>query len=61
MLQVVMFKYVVVWYPGLGEKRPCVLATKFSSKSAPEGHWYQGRVHVVRQAEVGFRFHESFG
>lgn len=28
---------------------------------APEGHWYQGRVHVVRQAEVGLRFHQSFG
>ena len=28
---------------------------------AAEGHWYQGRVHVVRQAEVGLRFHKSFG
>ena len=28
---------------------------------APEGRWYEGYVHVVRQAEVGLRFHTSFG
>lgn len=25
------------------------------------GRWFEGRVHVVRQAEVGLKFHSSFG
>jgi len=27
---------------------------------ATDGRWFQGHVHVLRQAEVGLRFHGSF-
>lgn len=56
------FYYLQV--PGLAEKRPSVLVGDqilVQKVGAPEGHWYQGRVHVVRQTEVGLRFHGSFG
>jgi helicase MOV-10 len=26
-----------------------------------QGHWFEGRVHVLRKEEVGLRFHHSFG
>lgn len=26
-----------------------------------QGHWFEGRVHVLRKEEVGLRFHGSFG
>lgn len=29
-------------------------------RGAPEGHWFEGGVHVVRKDEVGLRFHGSF-
>lgn len=28
--------------------------------NAPSGHWFEGRVHVVRKEEVGLRFDSSF-
>ncbi|KAK0191915.1 RNA helicase [Armillaria mellea] len=49
--------------PGLAEKRPSVLVGDniFVRKSdAPEGHWYSGCVHFVRQMEVGLCFNHSF-
>ena len=27
---------------------------------APEGHWFEGYVHIVREKEVGLRFNKSF-
>lgn len=27
---------------------------------ATQGHWFDGRVHVLRQLELGLRFHGSF-
>ncbi|KZV62178.1 hypothetical protein PENSPDRAFT_258235 [Peniophora sp. CONT] len=49
--------------PGLAEKRPSVLTGDrmfVHPFGAPRGKWYEGHVHVVRQAEVGLRFHTSF-
>ncbi|KIL62873.1 hypothetical protein M378DRAFT_128311, partial [Amanita muscaria Koide BX008] len=49
--------------PGLAEKRPSVLIGDrilVRQTGATSGHWYAGGVHVVRQREVGLRFHESF-
>lgn len=30
-------------------------------QNASDTRWFEGRVHVVRQAEVGLCFHSSFG
>ncbi|KAF9457917.1 P-loop containing nucleoside triphosphate hydrolase protein [Collybia nuda] len=49
--------------PGLAEKRPSVLVGDRILVQKPEaakGHWYEGGVHVLHQAEVGLRFHGSF-
>lgn len=29
-------------------------------KGESQGHWFEGRVHVLRKEEVGLRFHRSF-
>ncbi|KAL1743982.1 P-loop containing nucleoside triphosphate hydrolase protein [Schizophyllum fasciatum] len=50
--------------PGLAEKRPSVLIGDrilVQKDGDSSGRWYEGRVHVVRQAEVGLKFHTSFG
>lgn len=57
-----MYYYLPV--PGLAEKRPSVLVGDrmlVQEVGAPQGRWYEGHVHVVRQAEVGLRFNTSFG
>ncbi|KAF7291968.1 RNA helicase [Mycena indigotica] len=50
--------------PGLAEKRPSVLVGDrilVQRKDTPDpGRWFEGGVHVVRQQEVGLRFHGSF-
>ncbi|PFH46787.1 hypothetical protein AMATHDRAFT_7405 [Amanita thiersii Skay4041] len=49
--------------PGLAEKRPSVLIGDrilVQPHGGPEGHWYEGFVHFVRQKEIGLRFHQSF-
>ncbi|KAF8341944.1 RNA helicase [Amanita rubescens] len=59
-------KYGPYYYldvPGLAEKRPSVLIGDrilVQRSDASKGHWYSGSVHLVRQREVGLRFHESF-
>ncbi|KAF7323612.1 RNA helicase [Mycena kentingensis (nom. inval.)] len=50
--------------PGLAEKRPSVLVgdrilVQRDGTTDP-GRWFEGGVHVVRQKEVGLRFHISF-
>lgn len=48
--------------PGLAEKRPSVLvgdSVHLSLQRNPN-QWYEGRVHVVREKEVGLRFHARF-
>ena len=30
-------------------------------QGATDGRWFEGHVHVLRQTEVGLRFHGSFG
>lgn len=30
-------------------------------QNATDGKWFEGHVHVVRQVEVGLKFHGSFG
>ncbi|KAG8926685.1 hypothetical protein FRC01_008506 [Tulasnella sp. 417] len=48
--------------PGLAEKRPSVLvgdSVHLSLQRNPN-QWYEGRVHVVREREVGLRFHARF-
>ncbi|KAF8632178.1 hypothetical protein AX17_004918 [Amanita inopinata Kibby_2008] len=55
--------YYYLDVPGLAEKRPSVLIGDrilVRKSDATSGHWYSGGVHVVRQREVGLRFHESF-
>ncbi|KAM6492610.1 P-loop containing nucleoside triphosphate hydrolase protein [Amanita muscaria] len=55
--------YYYLDVPGLAEKRPSVLIGDrilVRHSDAARGHWYAGGVHVVRQREVGLRFHESF-
>ncbi|KAF8632166.1 hypothetical protein AX17_004907 [Amanita inopinata Kibby_2008] len=55
--------YYYIEVPGLAEKRPSVLVGDrilVQRHGATEGHWYEGFVHVIRQREVGLRFHESF-
>ncbi|KAF8621326.1 hypothetical protein AX15_007864 [Amanita polypyramis BW_CC] len=55
--------YYYLEVPGLAEKRPSVLIGDrilVQRTDSPKGHWYSGGVHVVRQREVGLRFHESF-
>ncbi|KAI4522633.1 P-loop containing nucleoside triphosphate hydrolase protein [Schizophyllum commune Loenen D] len=49
---------------GLAEKRPSVLLGDrilVRSNNDTAGKWFEGRVHVVRQVEVGLKFHASFG
>ncbi|KAG8954837.1 hypothetical protein FRC04_010319 [Tulasnella sp. 424] len=48
--------------PGLAEKRPSVLvgdSVHLSLQHNPN-QWFDGRVHAVRDKEVGLRFHERF-
>ncbi|KAG9044287.1 hypothetical protein FS837_008417 [Tulasnella sp. UAMH 9824] len=48
--------------PGLAEKRPSVLvgdSVHLSLQRNPN-QWFEGRVHVVREKEVGLRFHARF-
>ncbi|KAH7908653.1 RNA helicase [Hygrophoropsis aurantiaca] len=55
--------YYYIDVPGLAEKRPSVLVGDrilVQKIGGIEGQWYEGGVHVVRQAEVGLRFHASF-
>ncbi|KAJ3508690.1 hypothetical protein NLJ89_g5619 [Agrocybe chaxingu] len=56
--------YFYLSVPGLAEKRPSVLVGDqilVQEQGATDGRWFEGHVHVVRQAEVGLRFHGSFG
>ncbi|KDR68388.1 hypothetical protein GALMADRAFT_78731 [Galerina marginata CBS 339.88] len=56
--------YYYLEVPGLAEKRPSVLVGDcifVQEQGASDGRWFEGHVHVVRQAEVGLRFHGSFG
>ncbi|KAF9027400.1 RNA helicase [Hymenopellis radicata] len=56
-------QYYYVDVPGLAENRPSVLvgdSILVRRSDAPEGHWFEGCVHVVRQAEVGLRFGRKF-
>lgn len=48
--------------PGLAEKRPSILVgdSVHLCLQRSSGQWYEGRVHVVREREVGLRFHERF-
>ncbi|KAF8954804.1 P-loop containing nucleoside triphosphate hydrolase protein [Flammula alnicola] len=55
--------YYYLSVPGLAEKRPSVLIGDrifVQEQGATDGRWFEGHVHVVRQAEVGLRFHGSF-
>ncbi|KAF6757649.1 RNA helicase [Ephemerocybe angulata] len=57
-------QYYYLAIPGLAEKRPSVLVgdrilVQASSTPNP-GQWFEGHVHVVRQTEVGLRFHYNF-
>ncbi|KAH6905384.1 RNA helicase [Coprinopsis sp. MPI-PUGE-AT-0042] len=55
--------YYYLAIPGLAEKRPSVLVGDrilVQQTGCQPGHWFEGHVHVVRQAEVGLRFHGSF-
>ncbi|KAG8981810.1 hypothetical protein FRB90_006978, partial [Tulasnella sp. 427] len=48
--------------PGLAEKRPSVLvgdSVHLCLQRNPQ-RWFEGRVHVVQEREVGLRFHERF-
>ncbi|CAA7269336.1 unnamed protein product [Cyclocybe aegerita] len=56
--------YYYLTVPGLAEKRPSVLVGDrifVQEQGATDGRWFEGHVHVLRQAEVGLRFHGSFG
>ncbi|KAJ7054531.1 P-loop containing nucleoside triphosphate hydrolase protein [Mycena amicta] len=60
-------RYQAYYYldvPGLAEKRPSVLVGDRilvqKQGAADSGRWFEGGVHVVRQKEVGIRFHYSF-
>ncbi|KIY67638.1 RNA helicase [Cylindrobasidium torrendii FP15055 ss-10] len=49
--------------PGLAEKRPSVLvgdSILIRRPDAPEGHWYEGFVHVTRMQDIGLRFGGGF-
>lgn len=53
---------MVVDVPGLAEKRPSVLvgdSVHLSLQRNPN-QWFEGRVYVVREREVGLRFHARF-
>ncbi|KAF4616960.1 hypothetical protein D9613_008723 [Agrocybe pediades] len=55
--------YYYLGVPGLAEKRPSVLVGDqilVQEVGAAEGRWFEGHVHVLRQAEVGLRFHTTF-
>lgn len=48
--------------PGLAEKRPSVLvgdSVHVRIQRCPD-QWFQGRVFVLRELEVGMRFHHAF-
>ncbi|KAH9477519.1 Putative helicase mov-10-B.1 [Psilocybe cubensis] len=59
-------KYNTYYYlrvPGLAEKRPSVLVGDLilvQERGSRDGRWFEGHVHIVRQEEVGLRFHGSF-
>ncbi|KAF9057242.1 P-loop containing nucleoside triphosphate hydrolase protein [Panaeolus papilionaceus] len=56
-------KYYYLEVPGLAEKRPSVLIGDrilVQERGSRSGKWYEGHVHVVRQAEVGLCFHLDF-
>ncbi|KAF8237391.1 hypothetical protein L208DRAFT_533188 [Tricholoma matsutake] len=49
--------------PGLAGKCPSVLvgdSILVQKQGETQGHWFEGRVHVLRKEEVGLRFHGSF-
>ncbi|KIO21468.1 hypothetical protein M407DRAFT_44382, partial [Tulasnella calospora MUT 4182] len=55
-------KYFDLVVPGLAEKRPSVLvgdSVHVRLKRNPN-QWFEGRVHAVRERDVGLRFHERF-
>ncbi|TRM60361.1 P-loop containing nucleoside triphosphate hydrolase protein [Schizophyllum amplum] len=57
-------QYYYLDVPGLAEKRPSVLigdSILVQKAGDTTGRWYEGRVHVVRQVEVGLKFHTTFG
>ncbi|KAF8970478.1 RNA helicase [Flammula alnicola] len=57
-------KYYYLSVPGLAEKRPSVLVGDrifVQEQGATDGRWFEGHVHVLRQAEVGLCFHGTFG
>ncbi|KAF9057240.1 RNA helicase [Panaeolus papilionaceus] len=56
-------QYYYLEVPGLAEKRPSVLLGDrilVQEQGSSDGKWYEGHVHVVRQHEVGLRFHTTF-
>ncbi|KAF5329141.1 hypothetical protein D9611_013223 [Ephemerocybe angulata] len=57
-------QYYYLAIPGLAEKRPSVLVGDRilvqASNTPNPGQWFEGHVHVVRQTEVGLRFHYNF-
>ncbi|PPQ72286.1 hypothetical protein CVT24_004675 [Panaeolus cyanescens] len=56
-------QYYYLEVPGLAEKRPSVLMGDrilVQEQGSLDGRWYEGHVHVVRQHEVGLRFHSTF-
>ncbi|KAI0062690.1 P-loop containing nucleoside triphosphate hydrolase protein [Artomyces pyxidatus] len=56
-------QYYYLPVPGLAEKRPSVLTGDLilvQRRGAESGRWFEGHVHVLRQQEVGLRFHGSF-
>ncbi|KAL4247242.1 DNA2/NAM7 helicase family protein [Abortiporus biennis] len=63
-VQLRMFNhYYYLEVPGLAEKRPSVLvgdSILVQPVGSPSGRWFEGHVHVVRQKEVGLKFHASF-
>ncbi|KAF9527401.1 RNA helicase [Crepidotus variabilis] len=57
-------KYYFLPVPGLAEKRPSVLVGDrmlVQEQGSTDSRWFEGHVHVVRQAEVGLCFHSAFG
>ncbi|RXW22216.1 hypothetical protein EST38_g3643 [Candolleomyces aberdarensis] len=56
-------QYYYLAIPGLAEKRPSVLVGDrilVQVQSERSGRWFEGHVHVLRQNEVGLRFHTTF-
>ncbi|KAG8929264.1 hypothetical protein FRC01_004611 [Tulasnella sp. 417] len=57
-----LFYVSILAVPGLAEKRPSVLvgdSVHLSLQRNPD-QWFEGRVHAVREREVGLRFHARF-